>query len=108
MIKTKTIKKKNSSRGTSEKSWRIYGLTGLIFFMAISIIAKLYVLQVSRFAMYAALAENQHDSTTEISAKRGEIYLQDENDPYPLAVNREMQMAYAVPREMKDPQGSIE
>ena len=109
MNKVKSIKKKTSSaRVTSEKHWRIYGLTGLVFFMAVCMIVKLYILQISQFAMYNGLAENQHDSTTAISAKRGEIFLQDDDQPYPIAVNREMQMVYAVPREMKDPASSID
>ena len=108
MNKVKPIKKKTTLRDASEKNWRIYSLTGLIFFMALCIIVKLYILQVSQYATYEALAENQHDSTTAISAKRGEIFLQDDDQSYPLAVNREMQMVYAVPREMKDPSSSID
>lgn len=109
MNKVKSIKRKTVSRGSSdEKNWRIYGLTGLIFFMAFCILAKLYVLQVARHSLYQDIAENQHDRTTEISAERGEIFLQDEGQPYPVAVNRQQQMAYAVPREMKDAAGSIE
>lgn len=100
----KSMKRKTILRGSSsdEKNWRIYVLTGFILFMSVSILAKLYILQVSRYDLYAEIAENQHDSVTEISAKRGEIFLQDENRPYPVAVNRELQMVYAVPREMKD------
>jgi cell division protein FtsI/penicillin-binding protein 2 len=74
MHKTKILRKKNSSRGSSEKNWRIYGLIGLIFFIALSIVVKLYVLQVARYDIYEALAENQHESTREITAKRGEIF----------------------------------
>ncbi len=79
-----------------------------ILFAAVCILGKLYVLQVARHAVYTALAENQHKSTVAISAKRGEIFLQDDNDPYPVAVNKQLQMAYAVPREMKDVSASVE
>jgi len=108
MKKIKLIKQKTSHAESSEKSWRIYFLVSFIFFVAACILGKLYVLQVLRYQTYVALAENQHESTTELSAKRGEIFLEDENEPYPLAVNRGMQMAYAVPREMKDTAGATE
>lgn len=102
MNKINPTKQKIPRAGFSEDRWRIYGLVFFIFFVAFCILAKLFVLQISRHAIYMALAENQHKSTTELLAKRGEIFLQDDNQLYPVAVNRELQMAYAVPREMKD------
>ena len=108
MNKNKISKRISPSRKTSDKSWRINGLVFFILFVALSIIGKLYFLQVANHSIYTALAENQHGSNKELQAKRGEIYLQDENQPYPLAVNRELQMAYAVPREMKDVSVAIE
>ena len=108
MNKTKPIKQKMLHISYSEDHWRIYGLIFFIFFAAFCILAKLFILQVSKHATYVALAENQHKSTTELSANRGEIFLQDENQLYPIAINRELQMAYAVPREMKDVNGASE
>lgn len=108
MKKIKIEKQKTSRLGPPEKNWRIYSLAGLIFFLAICILGKLYVLQVARHGTYVALAENQHKSTTELVASRGEIFLNDENSElYPLAVNRQLQMAYAVPREMKELNSAI-
>lgn len=78
-------------------------MTGFIFFMAFSIIGRLFFLQIAKYGSYTQIAGNQHDNVTPISAKRGEIFLADENNQYyPVAVNRELQMVYAVPREMKD------
>lgn len=108
MNKHRTIKHVQPIKKTSEKNWRINGLVFFVFFVSFSIVCKLYFLQVASYDVYAAMAENQHESNTEILAKRGEIFLQDENQPYPLAVNRELQMAYAVPREMKDIPAAIE
>ena len=108
MNKAKFIKRKSPNQKTSEKNWRINGLAFFVLFIAMTIVGKLYVLQVARHSIYVALAENQHNSTTELEASRGEIFLQDENQPYPVAVNKELQMAYAVPREMKDLSGAIE
>lgn len=102
MKKTKIVKSKLSKHSSTGKNWRIGVLAFFVLFAAISIICKLYLLQVSRYGIYTALAQNQHSSSVELKAKRGEVFLQDENQPYPLAVNRQLQMAYAVPREIKD------
>jgi cell division protein FtsI/penicillin-binding protein 2 len=108
MDNIKSIKQKTSHLKSPENSWRMYGLVFFVFFAAILIVGKLYFIQIARHAVYAALAENQYASKTEVQAKRGEIFLQDENSPYPVAVNRELQMAYAVPREMKNNEQSID
>ncbi|EKD46603.1 MAG: hypothetical protein ACD_67C00153G0003 [uncultured bacterium] len=101
------LKNKTSGQGSSDNNWRIHVLVLFVFFISLMILGKLYVLQIARHSTYIALAENQHKSSTEIAAKRGEIFLQDEGKAYPVAVNREMQMAYAVPREMKDVDGAV-
>ncbi len=107
MNKAKIIRRNDPKQKTSEKNWRINILVFFIFFIAIVVVTKLYILQVARHGVYAALAEQQHGHTTQLVAKRGEIFLQDENQPYPVAVNKEMKMVYAVQREMKDMDSSI-
>ncbi|MDD5463866.1 MAG: penicillin-binding protein 2 [Candidatus Moranbacteria bacterium] len=108
MNKAKIIQHRNPNHKTSEKNWRINGLVFFILFFAAAILGKLYILQVARHGVYVAIAENQHNSKTKLQAMRGEIFLQDENEPYPVAVNRELQMAYAVPREMKELESATE
>jgi cell division protein FtsI/penicillin-binding protein 2 len=102
MNKIKLIKRKSPDYKKSEKNWRIYTLVSFVFLASVVIMGKLYVLQILRHSVYVALAENQHGSKVQLNATRGEIFLQDENEPYPVAVNKELQMVYAVPREMKD------
>lgn len=105
----KPINRKTISRTPKDdKNWRIYLLTAFVFLLMGSLLVKLYVLQVSRYGSFVEIAGNQHDKTTEISARRGEIFLQDEGNPYPVAVNREMQMVFAVPREMKEPLSHVD
>ncbi|MEI7891402.1 MAG: penicillin-binding protein 2 [bacterium] len=103
MGKSKFIKQRGQNQKSSEKNWRIYVLVFFVLFMASSILVKLYVLQIARHSVYVALAENQHNSKTQLAATRGEIFLQDEIQPYPVAVNKDLQMAYAVPREINNP-----
>lgn len=92
-------------KSIAEKHWRTHVLAVFVFLFSASIVGKLAMLQVFRHGEYVALAQSQHDSTSPIDSSRGEIYLSDDGQPYPLAVNRTFQMAYAVPREMKDPGG---
>jgi cell division protein FtsI/penicillin-binding protein 2 len=108
MKKIRPIQKRKAQVNISEKNWRIYSLAVFVFFVGISIVLKLYVLQGLRYGSYLAQAENQHLSKTTLEANRGEIFLQDEQGQYPLAVNRELQMAFAVPREMKEPDVAAE
>ncbi len=99
----KPIKQKTPYLLSAGGSFRIYFLVFFIFIVATCILAKLYFLQIVKHPLYQEIAQNQHEKTMTISANRGEIFLQDDNNElYPLAINRALQMAYAVPREMKD------
>lgn len=102
MKRIKIIKRNGSNNVPSGKYWRIHALVFFIFFAAICIVSKLSYLQISKHNMYAAIAENQHLKTAVLEANRGSIYLKDRDEPYPLAINQQLQMLYAVPREMKD------
>jgi len=94
---------KTRSRETSaNRSWRVYVLAFAVLFAGLMIIGKLYTLQVLARDDYRDIADRQHQMSSPIAAQRGEIFMQDEVEPYPLAVNQALQMAYAVPREMED------
>jgi cell division protein FtsI/penicillin-binding protein 2 len=82
--------------------WRIYSLVFFVFFVATCIGIKLYFLQVINYQFYQDRAENQHKVFQTLNPNRGEIYLSDEKDHYPVAVNRQMQMIYVVPKEIED------
>src|SRR4030043_966822 len=83
------------------RSWRIYVLAFFILAAAGIIFIRLYFLQVKSHEKYLRLAENQHKIWQELIPERGEIFLSDEKgEPYPLAVNKKMQMAYAAPKEI--------
>lgn len=86
----------------ANENWRIYALVFFIFAISLLIFLRLYSLQVFSHASYRALAEGQHKLFGELFAQRGEIYLKDKNDVYPVAVNRETKMAYAIPKEIEN------
>lgn len=83
--------------------WRIYFLLFLFIFFFGLVFLKLYSLQVFSHSSFKALAEGQHSLYKELIPERGEIFLKDKNGDYPIAVNRETKMAYAVPKEIEDP-----
>ncbi|MBP9728237.1 MAG: penicillin-binding protein 2 [Candidatus Moranbacteria bacterium] len=75
----------------------------LLTFAGLIVIARLFFLQVTSHDRWVALAENQHNISSELSADRGEVYIHDgEVDRYPIAVNREYQMVYVVPRDVTE------
>jgi cell division protein FtsI/penicillin-binding protein 2 len=91
-----------SLAGLTSEHWRIYSLVFFVLFVAICILIKLYFIQVINYKVYQDRAENQHKVSQTLNPNRGEIYLSDESDPYPVAVNRQMQMAYIVPKEIEN------
>lgn len=73
-----------------------------VFFAASIIFLRLYALQVAAYDTYRSIAQNQHYIFQELIPERGDVYLRDnENNTYPLAINRDFEMAYAAPKEIK-------
>ena len=57
---------------------------------------------------YKSFADDQHSVFRKLIPKRGEIFLRDRNNVYPVSVNRETKLAYAVPKEIKDSEGAAD
>lgn len=90
---------KEVSLGTS----RVRVLTLAVLLVGATVIFRLYFLQVYSHDKWVALAENQHTSSHELSADRGEIFMHDgESGRYPLAVNREYSTVYVVPKDIEE------
>lgn len=68
---------------------------GLIFL-------RLIFLQVATHDKWVAMASDLHDAEIEITADRGEVFIQDGDHTYPLAVNREYPTVYLVPKEVQE------
>ncbi len=100
--------KRNTNFKITQKYWRIYALVFFVIVGAGIILARLYILQVKAYEKYSSLAQNQHKILKELIPRRGEIFMQEEGKEfYPLAVNQEIQMAYAVPREIEDKERAV-
>ena len=64
---------------------------------------RLFTLQVNDHGYYTALAQDQHTLYQELVPERGQIFIKDTaGEVYPLAVNRELYLIYAVPNILKD------
>jgi cell division protein FtsI/penicillin-binding protein 2 len=87
-------------------NWRVNALALFVLGAAFFILLRLYFVQVVQHQSYQAIAQNQYDFFQTLAPERGEIFLQSGSDLYPVAVNQELQMAYAVPKEIKDVSGS--
>lgn len=95
-LKKKAALLSHDSRG---RVWVLRGVFllggGLIFF-------RLFFLQVATHSKWVAMAEDQHEASVELSADRGEVFMKDGDNDYPLAVNREYPTVYLVPKEVKE------
>jgi cell division protein FtsI/penicillin-binding protein 2 len=98
-IRTKMEKREDIFSG-NENRVRILGIA--VFFAGVILAGRLYFIQVLSYDKWTAIAKNQHNAFQELMADRGEIYMRDGDGRYPLAVNREYKMAYAVPRDVVD------
>lgn len=81
---------------------RISVLVFFIFAITTAIFFRLYFLQVVSYPSFKALADEQHSVFKKLIPKRGEIFLKDRSGLYPVVLNREIKMAYAVPKEIED------
>lgn len=88
--------------GSLKTNFRIYILVFFVLAVAGAVFFRMYNLQVSAHEYYQELASNQHKIYQELIPKRGEIYAKDGSGYYPVAVNRELALVYAVPREVED------
>lgn len=81
-------------------------LTFIAVVFALPVLAigwKLITIQVVRAAEYSRRAQSQQSRQFEIPAKRGELYLEDGGDLYPVALNNQLRYLYADPKLVADP-----
>lgn len=94
------MKKKASVPGILSPATRVHFLLFVILLTGLAVVARLFFLQVLSHDKWVALAEGQHNATLELSADRGEISMRDGENEYPLAVNREYETVYVVPKDV--------
>jgi len=99
------IKRRDRDKnGANDSAWRIQAVMFFFFGVLALVFFRLYFLQIIDYASFRALADNQHNIFKKLIPERGEIFLKDKDGLFPVALNREAKMAYAVPLEIDDPQ----
>lgn len=95
--------KKKAKNGISCNR-RVQFLTTAVFLCFGIVFLRLAYLQVIKHGFYSAMAQGQHELYEKIVPKRGNIYIKDDvsGGLYPVAVNKEMSLVYAVPRNIED------
>lgn len=82
---------------SNQKYGRVSAFAFLVVCLAGVLVARMAVLQVFRHDVSTALAKEQRLVSRALPTERGEIFLGDGGELYPIAVNREYSLAYAVP-----------
>lgn len=98
-IRTPLVKNKKRA-SPSERIPRVRILGLVVLLVGLTLVSRLYFIQVFSHGKWVALAEDQHSTSETLSADRGEIFMHDGENLYPLAVNREYRLLYVVPKDV--------
>lgn len=92
-----------------EKNGRLYVLILILILLTCALIVHLFSLQILQHESYKNLADNQYQTRQILPPKRGDIFLKDRfygkgpsSQLFQLAINRDWQMVYAVPKEISN------
>ena len=93
---------------------RFYFLVFSIILVGLILIGRLFILQILKHGYYEGLAVNQHQTHQILFPQRGEIFLKDRfygKDPssqlFPLAINKDWPMVYAIPKDIQDKESAV-
>ncbi|MFH1413157.1 MAG: penicillin-binding protein 2 [bacterium] len=84
---------------------RLNFVLAIIFLLIISLIIKLFFIQIKNHDYYLNVASSQHELYAEIEPERGKIFIQDQDGSlYPIATNKYFIQIYAVPKDIEEPE----
>lgn len=108
--KRKNYFSQSSNRSKKKRFERINLLSIIFFVLALLIVVRLFNLQIIQHNFYTALAEGQHSIYQKLFPERGEIYVQDHwsEDRHSIATNIDLNLVYAVPKQIEDPEKATE
>ncbi|MGB0757817.1 MAG: peptidoglycan D,D-transpeptidase FtsI family protein [Patescibacteria group bacterium] len=95
-------RRRRSQKVNNQPPRRIQAVSIVFILISFFIGARLFFLQVIEHPLYEALASGQHEILQQLLPERGEIYAETEQGLYPLAINRDSYIVYAVPQEITD------
>jgi len=75
-------------------------MLAFLYIVAAIVFVRLIQIQIIKHDFYRAMAQDQHEFLEKSFPKRGEIFIRDmaSKKTYPIAVNKEMNLVYAVPK----------
>lgn len=95
---------------------RLSFLAIIVFILTLLIIYRLFVLQVIRYNYYETQASKLHEFSKELQARRGQIFVKSkiagsdikyqtsDSRMYPIAMNLDLHLLYAIPKEIEKPE----
>ncbi len=97
-----------STSYNADRRIRLLLLVGLALFGLL--LARLTDLQVFRYGHFSAVAEAQRKRASELLPHRGTVYVTEGRvgEAFPVASNQKAWIAYAVPRDMANPQQAVD
>lgn len=103
--------KVQNKKKTNEDN-RINIVLAIIFLFGISLIYRLYGLQILEHELYVAKADSQHKSENVLIPNRGRIFIENSENKsgelYPVATNKDFAFLYTVPKNIKKPYNTAE
>ncbi len=94
--------KKNKNKKKDNKiNNRLYIVSAIIFLLFITLIGKMYKIQVKEHDYYSLLASRQHDLEMTLKPTRGNISFYDNRGDkvFPLATNKDFASVFFIPKE---------
>jgi stage V sporulation protein D (sporulation-specific penicillin-binding protein) len=82
---------------------RLTMLSVVLVLVGGAITLRLVQLQVIQHGWYAALASEKHETSSNVSAQRGSIFVRDGDELYPIVTNRDYFLVFAEPKNIKNP-----
>lgn len=87
---------------------RLYVLAGVFLLPVIIIFGRLVTVQIFKHNFYAEKASAQQSRQFEIPASRGELYVEENGELYPVALNNSLKYMYADPQLIENPKEAAE
>ncbi len=86
-----------------QAKWRLNALSVFFAVCLVGILIRLFQVQVVLGQEYEAKANSQQSRKFEIPASRGQVYLSENGDLYPVALNQKLNMLYVDPKFVTKP-----
>jgi len=102
--------KKNRRDSINYSNNRINIIIAIVFLLGITILYRLYDIQINKHDLYTDLALGQHQVSSQLKPARGRIFISGygknlaEEKLYPFATNKDFALVFAIPKEVKYPE----